>query len=502
MTMQAAQQGAQGRAQAMRRAAVTAADVALVLMGVLIAQAWAGLAWRDLTDAQRGAIALLCALTLMLLPRGARAAGEGGWAALSRIVVAIACAGLLTVAGATWIMSRGATMSTRWIARTVLAGDAALLLGRAAMLALARRRADARGRPRRVALVGATAYGRAALDRMRLTPQPSYLAVCVFDEADAARKERDIGGVPVIGDWDELRGRIRAGLIDEVWLTLPMSHERRIQRIVRELRDEFVELRLLPDVRHVAVVDRSATDVLGMPAINLATTPRSAPELWAKFAFDRAFALAVLVPLLPVLAALAVAVKLSSPGPVLFRQRRKGVDGREFDILKFRTMRVHRQQPGVVRQASRNDARITPVGSVPAAHVAGRAAAVLQRAVRADVGGRAAPACDRTRRFLPAARRRLHVPLPRAAWHHGLGAGQRLSRRNPQGRGDGHAREVRPVLHAELELLVRHRDHPADDRARLRRAQCVLSGACAAGCFARTRLCGRTHGSYAARHTH
>nr|WP_232453591.1 undecaprenyl-phosphate glucose phosphotransferase [Burkholderia ubonensis] len=363
MTMQAAQQGAQGRAQAMRRAAVTAADVALVLTGVLIAQAWAGLAWRDLTDAQRGAIALLCALTLMLLPRGARAAGEGGWAALSRIVVAIACAGLLTVAGATWIMSRGATMSTRWIARTVLAGDAALLLGRAAMLALARRRADARGRPRRVALVGATAYGRAALDRMRLTPQPSYLAVCVFDEADAARKERDIGGVPVIGDWDELRGRIRAGLIDEVWLTLPMSHERRIQRIVRELRDEFVELRLLPDVRHVAVVDRSATDVLGMPAINLATTPRSAPELWAKFAFDRAFALAVLVPLLPVLAALAVAVKLSSPGPVLFRQRRKGVDGREFDILKFRTMRVHRQQPGVVRQASRNDARITPVGA-------------------------------------------------------------------------------------------------------------------------------------------
>lgn len=363
MTMQAAQQGAQGRAQAMRRAAVTAADVALVLTGVLIAQAWAGLAWRDLTDAQRGAIALLCALTLMLLPRGARAAGDGGWAALSRIVVAIACAGLLTVAGTTWIMSRGATMSTRWIARTVLAGDAALLLGRAAMLALARRRGDARGRPRRVALVGATAYGRAALDRMRLAPQPAYVAVCVFDEADAARKERDIGGVPVIGDWDELRGRIRAGLIDEVWLTLPMSHERRIQRIVRELRDEFVELRLLPDVRHVAVVDRSATDVLGMPAINLATTPRSAPELWAKFAFDRAFALAVLVPLLPVLAALAVAVKLSSPGPVLFRQRRKGVDGREFDILKFRTMRVHRQQPGVVRQASRNDARITPVGA-------------------------------------------------------------------------------------------------------------------------------------------
>ncbi len=346
-------------------ATMMAVDAALVLTGALIAQACAGLAWGDLADAQRGAIALQCVLTLMVLPRGAHAhvAGDGGWSALSRVVVSLVCTSLLTVAGAMWVMDRGATMSTRWIARTVLAGDAALVLGRAAMLVLARRRGGARARPSRVALVGETAYGRAVLDRIRLAPRASYVAVCVFDQAGAARAERDIGGVPVIGDWEALRGRIRAGLIDEVWLTLPMSHERRIQRIVRELRDEFVELRLLPDVRHVAVVGRAAIDVLGMPAINLATTPQSAPALWAKGVFDRAFALAALVPLLPVLAAVAVAVKLSSPGRVLFRQRRKGVDGREFDILKFRTMRAHQQQPGIVRQASRNDARITPVGA-------------------------------------------------------------------------------------------------------------------------------------------
>nr|WP_155633072.1 undecaprenyl-phosphate glucose phosphotransferase [Burkholderia stagnalis] len=362
MTMRAARNGA----HRLRRAVVMAVDAALLLAGALAAQAWAGLAWCDLTDGQRGAIALSCVLTLMLLPRDtprARAAGDGRRSALARLVIAVACASVLTIAGATWIMNRGATVSPRWIVRTVLAGDAGLLLGRAALLAIAWRRGEPRAAQRRVALVGATAYGRAALDRMRLAPHSPYVPVCVFDDTDAAGAERCIGGVPVTGDWNALRARIRAGLIDEVWLTLPMSHERRIQRIVRELRDEFVELRLLPDVRHVAVVDRSATDVLGMPAINLATTPRSAPELWAKFAFDRAFALAVLVPLLPVLAALAVAVKLSSPGPVLFRQRRKGVDGREFSILKFRTMRVHRQQPGVVRQASRNDARITPVGA-------------------------------------------------------------------------------------------------------------------------------------------
>ncbi|KVV51846.1 undecaprenyl-phosphate glucose phosphotransferase [Burkholderia territorii] len=352
-----------------RRVAIAAADAALVLAGALAAQAGMGLAWRDLSDAQRGAIALLCALTVAFLPHGVRvsrgaSSSHHGASVLTRTAVAVVCAATLTVGGTMWIMNRGGTVTTRWIARTVLSGDAALLLGRLALCALAMKRGDARARQRRVAIVGATAYGRVAIQRMQLEPAGPFAAACVFDDdAWAAAAAEGIGGVPVIGDWAALRRMIRGGEIDEVWLTLPMSHESRIQRIVRELRDEFVELRLLPDVRQMAVVERSATDVLGMPAINLATTPRCAPELWAKFAFDRLFAVAVLIPLLPLLAVLAIAVKLSSPGPVLFRQRRKGVDGREFHILKFRTMRVHRAQPGVVRQASRNDARITPVGA-------------------------------------------------------------------------------------------------------------------------------------------
>ncbi|RQZ52372.1 undecaprenyl-phosphate glucose phosphotransferase [Burkholderia sp. Bp9099] len=358
-----------GGTNAMRRAAIAAVDVALVLAGALAAQAAMGLAWHDLSDAQRGTVALLCVLTVALLPRSVRvtrgaASPHDGGAVLTRTVVAVVCVGTLTVAGTMWIMNRGGTVTTRWIARTVLSGDAALLLGRLALCALAMKRGDPRARQRRVAVVGATAYGRVAIERMQLEPAGPFAAACVFDDdAPAAATTDGIGGVPVIDDWGALRRMIRGGEIDEVWLTLPMSHESRIQRIVRELRDEFVELRLLPDVRQMAVVERSATDVLGMPAINLATTPRSAPELWAKFAFDRLFAGAVLIPLLPLLAALAIAVKLSSPGPVLFRQRRKGADGREFHILKFRTMRVHRVQPGIVRQASRNDARITPVGA-------------------------------------------------------------------------------------------------------------------------------------------
>ncbi|KVK83889.1 undecaprenyl-phosphate glucose phosphotransferase [Burkholderia ubonensis] len=346
-----------------RRIEARAGDVMLILAGALAAQMLSGLSWRGLSDAQIGAIALLCAVTLLLLTHTrTEAVAGGGWRGLSRTVFAIVCASALTVAGAMGIMNRSATMSTRWIVRTVLMADAALLLGRMTGLAAALGRGDAYARQRRVAIVGATAYGRAVLDRIRLETHGAYVPVCVFDD-EVGQPDGDFGGVSVIGDWDELMRRIRGGAIDEVWLTLPMSHESRIQRIVRALRDEFIELRLLPDLRSVAVVEHALTDVLGMPAINLATTPRSAPDQWVKFAFDRVFALVVLIPLMPLLAMLAIAVKLSSPGPVLFRQRRKGIDGREFEILKFRTMRVHRTQPGMLRQASRNDARITPVGA-------------------------------------------------------------------------------------------------------------------------------------------
>ncbi|MBR8329635.1 undecaprenyl-phosphate glucose phosphotransferase, partial [Burkholderia cenocepacia] len=131
-----------GGTNAMRRAAIAAADVVLVLAGALVAQAASGLGWHALSDAQRGAIALLCVLTVALLPRYLRTvrggvAVQGGAHVLTHTLVAVVCASVLTVAGTMWIMNRGGTVTTRWIVRTVLAGDAALLLGRAALLALA-----------------------------------------------------------------------------------------------------------------------------------------------------------------------------------------------------------------------------------------------------------------------------------------------------------------------------------------------------------------------------
>ncbi|AJY27928.1 undecaprenyl-phosphate glucose phosphotransferase [Burkholderia thailandensis 34] len=342
-------------------------DVMLVAAGALLAQMLYDGGILDVSDEQRTVIALLCALTLLVFPAigvydGARE--QMSYRTLSRVL--LGWLGVAAIAAAFMLLLQGdADVSLAWLGRTMLMSGAVLLLGKASIHGVLNGLRRTGAKPRAVAIVGSEVYGRAVLEQLRASPSHGYEVACVFDDsvssADAA--ERRVGGVPVVADLRELKRRVRARAINEIWLALPLSHERQIQRIVREFRHDFVNLRFLPDVRGITFFNRSVTQVVGMPAINLATSPLSVLQLWPKFIFDRLFALAVLIPLSPILAALALAVKFSSPGPVLFRQKRKGVDGREFEILKFRTMRVHAEEAGVVRQASRNDSRITKVGA-------------------------------------------------------------------------------------------------------------------------------------------
>jgi Undecaprenyl-phosphate glucose phosphotransferase len=117
-------------------------------------------------------------------------------------------------------------------------------------------------------------------------------------------------------------------------------------------------------VRSLALFDGGLVDLIGVPAINLVASPLSPLALAKKDIFDRAFAALALLALTPLMLVIATAVKLSSRGPVLFTQRRKGADGQVFRIFKFRSMTVHASDEGVLKQAMRNDPRVTRVGAV------------------------------------------------------------------------------------------------------------------------------------------
>ncbi|BAN23922.1 undecaprenyl-phosphate glucose phosphotransferase [Caballeronia insecticola] len=169
--------------------------------------------------------------------------------------------------------------------------------------------------------------------------------------------------VPVFEDYDAFVNYVRTQNVHEVWLALPLSQERMILRFVNEFRDDLVNVRFIPDVRSLALFESGMTDLLGVPAINLVASPLSASAMLQKELFDRVFALAAIIAVAPLLIGIALAIKLTSRGPVFFTQRRKGADGRVFTIYKFRSMRMHTEQAGVLQQATRNDPRVTRVGA-------------------------------------------------------------------------------------------------------------------------------------------
>lgn len=339
-------------------------DLMLVVAAACLVHALHYNAMSAVTDAECFLVAQWCMLTLLVFaPLGIYRLWPGQ--SLYRLISLMTLGWVMVVVlgfGFVLALHRDSEISRLWMTQTAFTSYGLLLVGKLLVYGV-RRHLHRRSKVQRsVVIVGAESYGRAVLAQMQAVEQAGFKPIYVFDgSAGASGMGDSVSGVPVLTDFQELRRRVRAREVDEIWLAL--SHERTIQRIVREFRHDFVNLRFLPDVRSMALFNRSVTEVLGMPVINLAASPLSNPQLWPKFLFDRLFALTILIAMLPLFIGLGIAVKLSSPGPVLFRQKRKGIDGREFEIFKFRTMKVHGEKPGIVLQASRNDSRITKVGA-------------------------------------------------------------------------------------------------------------------------------------------
>jgi Undecaprenyl-phosphate glucose phosphotransferase len=215
----------------------------------------------------------------------------------------------------------------------------------------------------RVAIVGSGSQCDAIIRRIESTPTAGFRATAVYNtrpDVPAASSAY----VPVFESVDALADHIRTNDVHELWLMLSLTEEPLICSLISEFRDDLVNIRFMPDVRSHALFEGSGViDLLGVPAINLVASPLSASSMLKKEIFDRLFAATALIALAPIMLAIAIAVKLSSRGPVFFRQRRKGADGRVFTIYKFRSMRVHAEVKGTLSQATRHDKRVTRVGA-------------------------------------------------------------------------------------------------------------------------------------------
>lgn len=280
-----------------------------------------------------------------------------------RLILSI-CLAWIVVQGCDLVLMfalhRAGLVSRLWFAIWSLNAGVGLIASRLVAHAVLGRLRRAGRNLRTVAIVGAGRHCDSVIAKIVSSPASGFRAVGTFNTLPGTEPDRT--GMPAFHTLEEFAAWVRAEQVSEVWLAMSMSEERVALRVLGEFCGDLVNLRFIPNLRSLAMFGGEMVNLIGAPAINLMVSPLSQRALLEKVIFDRLFAVVALVALSPLLLTIAVAVKLSSKGPVLFTQRRKGADGRVFRIYKFRSMRTHVAQAGVVQQATRNDPRITAVG--------------------------------------------------------------------------------------------------------------------------------------------
>jgi putative colanic acid biosynthesis UDP-glucose lipid carrier transferase len=235
------------------------------------------------------------------------------------------------------------------------------IVGHLALRSLAPTLLSLQGPPQRAIIVGMNDQGMALASRINGT-RYSRIDLCgFFDDREIGRLD-EAGHTSLRGKLCDLHHFVKENRIQLIYLSLPMASQPRILQILDELKDTTASIYFVPDMFVTDLVQGRTGSVCGMPIISVCETPFTGASGVVKRISDVVLSLLILVLISPVLLIIAVAVKLGSPGPIIFKQRRYGLDGEEILVYKFRSMTVC-EDGGAIKQAQKNDTRITPLGA-------------------------------------------------------------------------------------------------------------------------------------------
>ena len=166
----------------------------------------------------------------------------------------------------------------------------------------------------------------------------------------------------LLGELDNINNIIEQHKLDEIWITLPLSSQNTIESILHILRHSTVNIRMVPDIFELRLLNQSITDIAGIPLINLCESPMSGANKMIKILEDKILSLLLLILLSPLFIIIPMFIKLSSKGPVFYYQKRMGWNGEVFNIIKFRSMPVDAESSGPVWSKT-GDNRATRFGA-------------------------------------------------------------------------------------------------------------------------------------------
>jgi Undecaprenyl-phosphate glucose phosphotransferase len=213
----------------------------------------------------------------------------------------------------------------------------------------------------RVLVVGAGRLGRAVVDKLVEHPEAGLRAVAFVDD-DPEKIGSTYGGVPVVAPTAQAARVVEEKRVDAVFLALPLEAHRTMLEVLKDVARTVADVRVVPDLLQHITFRAGVEDLDGLPVVHLTQVPLTGWMSLVKRTLDLAIASTSLVLLAPLFAAIGVAIRLSDGKPIFYRQRRMGLDGRPFEIVKFRSMRAGAEDESGPTWAGPDDPRRTRVG--------------------------------------------------------------------------------------------------------------------------------------------
>ena len=255
-----------------------------------------------------------------------------------------------------------ATISPIWLAGWYAFGLGSLLIGRGGLSLITGALTRSGRLDRRTVLVGGGPAAESLLRSLSDQGETGIRVLGIFDDRDDARSPESVAGCPKLGNIDDLVDFARHTRMDLVIFTLPISAEQRILQMLRKLWVLPIDIRLAAHTNKLRFRPRSYSYIGAVPVLDVFDKPIADWDVVSKAVFDRVVGALALAVLFPVLLATAIAVKLDSRGPVLFRQKRYGFNNELIEVFKFRSMYADRLDPTASRLVTKADPRVTRVG--------------------------------------------------------------------------------------------------------------------------------------------
>lgn len=251
------------------------------------------------------------------------------------------------------------TFSRLWMAQWWVLGGVLLVLLRSVVYGSLRLLRSQGLNHRQAVVVGCGPLAAQLIKRAEAERWAGFDVVRVFGE----RKDAVVLEGHNIHPLDQLFGYVSSHQVDEIWIAVPLDQGPHLRGIFEKLRFSTANVRFVPDLLGVFLINHGISEVMDVPMIDLSATPMTGANRIVKGIEDRVFAFLILLLISPLLCVLAVGVKLSSKGPVFYKQKRHGWDGRPFTIYKLRSMKESTNEDGAVLQAVKGDIRVTRFGA-------------------------------------------------------------------------------------------------------------------------------------------